>query len=69
MPEEKIAGIMREFVKAVASGRCGKINQLTSADDPVYVTPYGTTKARRLSNNSCTAMVQEYERHEGYGDW
>ena len=55
MPEEKIAGIMREFVRSMAAGDVTKtLNYLT--DDPVYTTPYGTSKGKEAIKQLLTAM-------------
>jgi ketosteroid isomerase-like protein len=55
MPEEKIVGIMREFVKAMAAGDAEKtISYLT--EDAVSVTPYGTYKGKEAIKQSVVAM-------------
>jgi ketosteroid isomerase-like protein len=55
MPEEKIAGIMREFVKAMAAGDGEKtISYLT--EDVVSVTPYGTYKGKEAIKQNVVAM-------------
>jgi len=55
MPEEKIAGIMREFVKAMAAGDAEKtISYLT--EDAVSVTPYGTYKGKEAIKQNVVAM-------------
>jgi ketosteroid isomerase-like protein len=55
MPEEKIAGIMREFVKAMAAGDGEKtISYLT--EDAVSVTPYGTYKGKEAIKQNVIAM-------------
>jgi ketosteroid isomerase-like protein len=55
MPEEKFAGIMREFVKSMAAGDAEKtISYLT--DDAVMVTPYGTYKGKEAIKQNVAAM-------------
>jgi ketosteroid isomerase-like protein len=55
MPEEKIAGIMREFVKAMAAGEVEKaLSYLT--DDAVWVTPYGTYEGKEANKGVLAAM-------------
>lgn len=55
MPEEKIAGIMREFVKAMAAGDAEKtVSYLT--DDAVSITPFGTLKGKEAIKNNVIAM-------------
>jgi ketosteroid isomerase-like protein len=55
MPEEKIAGIMREFVKAMAAGDGEKtISYLT--EDAVSVTPYGAYKGKEAIKQNVVAM-------------
>ncbi|OGO29862.1 MAG: hypothetical protein A2Z29_05515 [Chloroflexi bacterium RBG_16_56_11] len=55
MAEEKIAGIMREFVKAMAAGDAEKtISYLT--EDAVSVTPYGTYKGKEAIKKNVVAM-------------
>lgn len=57
MPEEKIAGIMREFVKGMAAGDVEKnLSYLT--DDAVWVTPDGTYKGKEGIKSSLTAMAR-----------
>ena len=55
MPEEKMASIMREFVKAMAAGDAEKaISNL--AEDAVWVTPYGDYKGKEAIKQSVVAM-------------
>ena len=55
MPDEKIAGIMREFVKAMAAGDVTRtLNYLT--DDAVYTTPYGDYKGKDAIKQLLVAM-------------
>jgi ketosteroid isomerase-like protein len=55
MPEEKLAGIMREFVKAMAAGDGEKtLSYLT--DDVVSVTPYGPLKGKEAIKQNVLAM-------------
>ena len=55
MPEEKIAGIMREFVKAMAAGEVEKnLSYLT--DDAVVIDPYGTYKGKEAIKSQLAAM-------------
>jgi uncharacterized protein (TIGR02246 family) len=55
MADEKIAGIMREFVKAMAAGEVEKaLSYLT--DDAVWVTPYGTHKGKEAIKGLLAAM-------------
>src|SRR4030042_4527434 len=55
MPEPKMAGIMREFVKAMAAGDAEKtISYLT--DDAVSVTPYGAYKGKEAIKQNVLAM-------------
>jgi ketosteroid isomerase-like protein len=55
MPEEKIADIMREFVKAMAAGEVEKaLSYLT--DDAVWVTPYGTYEGKEANKGVLAAM-------------
>ena len=55
MPEPKMAGIMREFVKAMAAGDAEKtISYLT--EDAVSVTPYGTYKGKEAIKQNVLAM-------------
>ncbi len=55
MPEEKVSGIMREFVKAMAAGDAEKaISYLT--EDAVSVTPYGTYKGKEAIKQNVLAM-------------
>jgi ketosteroid isomerase-like protein len=57
MTEEKYAGIMREFVKAMAAGDAEKtISYLT--DDAISVTPYGTYKGKEAIKQNVAAMSQ-----------
>jgi ketosteroid isomerase-like protein len=55
MAEEKIAGIMREFVKTMAAGDVAKtLSYLT--DDAIYTTPYGPYKGKDAIKQLLTAM-------------
>jgi ketosteroid isomerase-like protein len=57
MPEEKIAGIMREFVKSLEAGDVAKsLGFLT--DDAVYTTPYGDYKGKDAIKQLLTAMYR-----------
>jgi uncharacterized protein (TIGR02246 family) len=55
MPEEKIAGIMREFVKAMAAGEVEKTLAYFT-DDAVSTNPYGTYKGKEAIKSNLTAM-------------
>jgi ketosteroid isomerase-like protein len=55
MPEEKIAGIMREFVQVMASGDVAKTMGYL-VDDPVYITPYGPYQGKEAVKQLLTAM-------------
>lgn len=55
MPEEKIAGIMREFVKAMAAGEVDKTLAYFT-DDAVSTNPYGTFKGKEAIKRNLTAM-------------
>ena len=55
MPEEKIAGIMREFVKAMAAGGVEKTLAYFS-EDAVSTDPYGTYKGKEAIKRNLTAM-------------
>ncbi len=55
MPEEKMAGVMREFVKAMAAGDAEKaISCLT--EDAVSVTPYGAYRGKEAIKQNMLAM-------------
>jgi ketosteroid isomerase-like protein len=55
MPEEKIAGIMREVLKAIVAGDAEKtISYLT--EDVVSVTPYGAYKGKEAIKQNVLAM-------------
>jgi ketosteroid isomerase-like protein len=56
MPEEQMAGIMREFVKAMAAGEVDKTLSFF-ADDGVSVTPYGTYQGKDAIRRNLTAMA------------
>lgn len=57
MPEEKIAGIMREYVKTMADGDAEKtISYLT--EDVVWVTPYGAYKGKEAVKQNVAAMAR-----------
>jgi ketosteroid isomerase-like protein len=55
MPEEKIAGIMREFVKAMAAGEVEKTLAYFT-DDAVSSGPNGTYKGKEAIKSNLTAM-------------
>jgi uncharacterized protein (TIGR02246 family) len=55
MPEEKIAGIMREFVKAMAAGDVEKTIAYFS-EDAVMTNPYGTFKGKEAIKSNLTGM-------------
>ncbi len=55
MPEEKIAGIMRELVKTWEAGDVEK-NVAYFADDAVSTNPYGTFKGKEAIKRNLTAM-------------
>ena len=55
MPEEKIAGIMREFVKAMAAGEVEKTLAYFT-DDAVLTSPSGTYKGKEAIKSNLTAM-------------
>jgi limonene-1,2-epoxide hydrolase len=57
MPEEKIAGIMREFAKAMAAGEVDKTLAYFT-EDAVVTDPYGTYKGKEAIKRSLTAMSQ-----------
>jgi len=57
MPEEKIAGIMREFVKAMAAGDVEKTIAYFT-DDAVVTNPYGTYKGRDSIKVHMAAMFR-----------
>jgi len=57
MPEEKLAGIMREFVKAMAAGDADKTVSYVT-DDAVSVTPYGTYKGKEAIKQNVAAMAR-----------
>ena len=55
MPEEKIAGIMREFAKAMEAGDVEKTLTFFT-DDAVSIIPYGTYKGKESIKSYLTAM-------------
>ena len=55
MPEEKLAGIMREFVKAMAAGEVEKTLAYFS-ENAVSTDPYGTYKGKEAIKQSVVAM-------------
>jgi uncharacterized protein (TIGR02246 family) len=55
MPEEKIAGIMREFAKAMAAGDVDKTLAYFS-EDAVVTNPHGTYKGKEAIKRYLTAM-------------
>jgi len=55
MPEEKLAGIMREFVKAMAAGEVEKTLAYFS-ENAVSTDPYGTYKGKEAIKSNLTAM-------------
>jgi len=55
MPEEKIAGIMREFAKTWDAGDVEK-NIAYYTDDAVVTNPYGTFKGKDAIKRNMTAM-------------
>jgi len=55
MPEEKIASIMREFVKAMAAGEVEKTLAYFT-DDAVLTSPSGTYKGKEAIKSNLTAM-------------
>jgi ketosteroid isomerase-like protein len=57
MPEEKIASIMREFVKAMAEGDASKTASY-AVDDVVSVTPYGTIQGKEALKQNVLAMAR-----------
>jgi uncharacterized protein (TIGR02246 family) len=57
MADEKIAGIMREFVKAIAAGDLEKTLALFS-DDAVLTNPYGTYKGKEAIKGHLAAMFR-----------
>jgi ketosteroid isomerase-like protein len=57
MPEEKLAGIMREFVKAMAAGEVDKTLTYFT-EDAVVTDPYGTYKGKEAIKRNLTAMSQ-----------
>jgi uncharacterized protein (TIGR02246 family) len=60
MPEENIAGIMREFVKAMAAGDAEKtISYLT--DDASWITPYGTLKGKEAIKQNIATMARNMQ--------
>jgi ketosteroid isomerase-like protein len=63
MPEEKIAGIMREFVKAMAAGEVEKTLAYFT-DDAVSTNPYGTFKGKEAIKSNLTAMSRNLKDME-----
>lgn len=57
MPEEKIAGIMREFAKTWDAGDVGK-NIAYYTDDAVVTNPNGTFKGKEAIKGNMTAMFK-----------
>jgi limonene-1,2-epoxide hydrolase len=55
MPEEKIAGIMRELVKMWGVGDAEKMIAYFT-DDAVVINPYGTFKGKEAIKRNFTAM-------------
>jgi len=55
MPEEKSAGIMREFASTMEAGDVEKTLNLFT-DDAVYTIPYGTYKGKEAIKRTFTAM-------------
>lgn len=60
MPEEKIAGIMREFVKAMAAGEVDKTLSYFT-DDAVDIGPDGTYKGKTEIKRSLEAMARNFK--------
>jgi predicted ester cyclase len=61
MPDEKMAGIMRELVKAMAAGEVDKTLSYVT-DDIVYVTPYGADRGKDGFRRSLTAMAKNMQK-------
>jgi predicted ester cyclase len=57
MPEEEIAGIMREYVKAMADGDVEKALSYHT-DDAVDISPYGTYKGKTEIRRSLEALAK-----------
>jgi hypothetical protein len=57
MADEKMVGIMREFVKAMAAGDGDKVVSYVT-DDAVSVTPYGTLKGKEAIKQNIAAMAK-----------
>ena len=57
MAEEKIAGLMRDFVKAMAQGDVEKTVSFF-AEDGVWVTPNGTFRGKEELRRSLVGMAQ-----------
>ena len=57
MPEEKIAGIMREVVKAIVAGDVEKTIAYFT-DDAVMTNPYGTYKGKDAIKGHMAAMFR-----------
>jgi uncharacterized protein (TIGR02246 family) len=57
MPEEKIAGIMRECAKAMEAGDVEK-NLTYFTEDAVWVTPFGTHKGKEAIKSNLTVMAK-----------
>jgi ketosteroid isomerase-like protein len=57
MPEEQVAGIMRDYVKAMADGDVEKALACCT-EDAVMDTPYGTYKGKDEVKHSLEAMAR-----------
>jgi ketosteroid isomerase-like protein len=57
MPEEKLAGIMREYVKAMADGDAEKAGSYLT-DDAVWITPYGPYNGKEAIKQNLLAMAR-----------
>jgi len=55
MPEEKLSGIMREFVKAMAAGEVDKTLAYFT-EDAVSVSSFGTYRGKEAIRRNLTAM-------------
>jgi hypothetical protein len=55
MPDVNYAGIMREFVKAMAAGDAEKTASYLT-DDAISITPYGTYKGKEAFKQNVAAM-------------
>jgi hypothetical protein len=60
MADEKIAGIMRGFVQAMAAGDADKAVSYVT-DDAQYITPMGTFKSKAAIRNNIEAMARNMQ--------